>query len=484
MVPFATEFPVAKRPNRAAFVAEVIAWLQGTSYSNVLNSDAFKDMDAENAHLRSSDGEELRFREHSDGDEWRAIGFRHDFPDSEGRLWRTEAVLRRGQCETDQDHVRFRTQCLALEPDARLERPRKPYLIKAMLKNGWGAADGELAISDSPVFLPDDEGGLATAKAVTLGRATHWLPVLYVSAVADGAWLLSSQEIDKLAYDLGGLAHVVVEPSRSFSFQLRDACEASNAYGGTIALSVPNLGIVRRFYLGWQIQDGSGLAAVAKAAASDLRGKMPASGWDWTELQEQALRAQRLRDKSRLTSDESEQLFLEEIANLQDRIGDLERQVMSFPSTGVGADDEQFSMDNLVRLLGPEVYSGEISDRLRLAAKVSLSVSDQVGLDQRSKVVFGSLLDKLKVSPALAELNQDLIRATKDPKKVAKQIASVLSRHGYFEKSDNKHIRLEARGDFIGLESITLPKTPSEGRGLKNLRSQINNTLGITKLSE
>jgi tRNA G26 N,N-dimethylase Trm1 len=211
---------------------------------------------------------------------------------------------------------------------------------------------------------------------------------------------------------------------------------------------------------------------------------MPTFGWDWTELQEQALRAQRERERSRLTVAESEQLYLEEIENLQDKIRTLEQQLSVDPAESVGTDEGEFSTDNLVRRIGPEVYSGEISDRLRFAAKTTLSVSDQIGLDERSRAILQRIVDRLPVSPALAELTQDLARAAKDPKRVASELTVLLRRHGYSEKSDNKHIRLEAERDYDGLESITLPKTPSDNRGLKNLRKQIERTLGITKLAD
>ena len=209
---------------------------------------------------------------------------------------------------------------------------------------------------------------------------------------------------------------------------------------------------------------------------------MPSFGWDWTELQEQALRAQRSSEKSRLTAAESEQLYLEEIENLQDRIKQLEQALVARPADSVGTDEGEFSADNLIRRIGPEVYSGEVSDRLRFAAKTTLAVADQIGLDTRSKVILQRVLDRLPVSPALAELSQDLARATKDPKRVASELTSLLARHGYSEKSDNKHIRMEADDLFEGLDAITIPKTPSDPRGLTNLRKQIERTLGITKL--
>ncbi|KVK54677.1 hypothetical protein L907_14240 [Agrobacterium sp. C13] len=247
-----------------------------------------------------------------------------------------------------------------------------------------------------------------------------------------------------------------------------------------MGLSMPGQGIIRRYHVGWDIQNSKDLKEILKLAAMSVRSQMPVLGWDWTDLQEQALRAQRERDRSRLSADDMAQLYDEEIANLQDKIRQLEIQVSSIGI--ISASDSEFSDDNLVQLIGPEFYSGEISDRIRLAMKLGLNVADQVGLDERSRVIFHKIIDKLPVSPALNELLLDLSRATKDSKRVASALVSLLARHGYFEKADNKHIRLEALKGFEGLEAITLPKTPSDGRGLKNLCKQVERTLGLTKL--
>mgnify|MGYP003110226723 CR=1 FL=1 len=483
MLPFSTEFPVRASENRADFVAEVLAWVRGMQHQTVLECGSDAELDGANVHLRSKTGEELRMRELQSDNGWVAIGARHDLPDDLGRIWRTECVLKRVAGESGQDFVRLRTQCVALTPGARLETPRKPYLIKALLKNGWGGRDQQFDVTDQPIWLKDDKPGLAAAKSATLGEAARWLPTVYVSATGNSSWALSRSEIEKLAYDLGGIAHVVVEPDRVFSFGLRDATEARNAYGGTIGLSSPGQGLIRRYYLGWQIEDTNDLTAAVRTAALNLRSQLPVFGWDWTDLQEQVLRAQRDREKSRLTAEESEQLYIEEIKNLQDKIGQFEQQLSINLAASFGTDDSEFSTDNLVQRVGPEVYSGEISDRLRLAAKTTLSFADQIGLDARSRIILERFVTRLPVSPALAELSQDLARATKDPKRVASELTSLLRRHGYAEKSDNRHIRLEANRGYEGLEAITIPKTPSENRGLKNLRKQIERTLGMTKLT-
>ena len=484
MTSFATEFPVKPIPHRGSFVAQVVFWLRGTNYSTVFDDPRHRDLEGDTAHLSARNGEQLRLREFGADGVFEAIGFRHDFPDNEGRLWRTEAVLRRAVSSDAQDLIRLRTECLARKPGVRLDFPRKPYLVKTILGDGWGGKDGALFVSDGALRLTDDDVGLKIAKAVTIGKATRYLPVIYVSATGDSKWQLSPDQVNKLAFDIGGIAHVAVEPSRAFSFRLRDLTAGANVYGGALGIALPSRGIVRRYYLGFRLPEVEDLLAIVREVSIGIRSQMPAEGWDWTELQEQALRRQRERDRNRLSMEETEKLYQEEIANLLDRIQQLEGQIASRPPEEAVDAEDNLLPSLLVKKLGPEIYPGEFSDRLRFAARECGSRAEQIGLDRRSKLVLDTIATRLPSSPALSELLEDLKRATKDPKRVASELTGLLLRHGYREKADNKHIRLEAKNGYDGLDAITLPKTPSDHHGLTNLRKQVERTLGISKLSE
>ncbi|MFX8903204.1 hypothetical protein ABTM99_20040, partial [Acinetobacter baumannii] len=83
----------------------------------------------------------------------------------------------------------------------------------------------------------DNDDDVNLANLILSGKCSKSLPIIYISAIVDGEWLLTEEEIKKLAYDLGGIAHVVVEPNRHFSFKLRDQCNGRNLYGGTIGIA-------------------------------------------------------------------------------------------------------------------------------------------------------------------------------------------------------------------------------------------------------
>lgn len=487
MQPFATEFPVKRSDNKAAFPAEVFIWLRGMRGSTVLASTSEHEFDGENVYLISESGEELRMRELKREDNWEAIGFQHDMPDSQGRVWRTEAVLRRGKADGDEDLIRFRTQCLAKKPGAFLESPKKPFLIKALLKSGCGGLDGKMDVCDEPLWLEDEEDDLVLAELILSGEASRWLPIIYISATGHSEWLATQDQIEKLAYDLGGVAHVVVEPSRNFSIRLRDSSEGRNIYNGTLGIAMPHRGFIRRFFLGRQFENVADLIDGIRSAAIRLRGFMPSVGWDWTELQEHALGNQRAALRGSLSQSDADQLlddFTKQLHDLQEENRRLSEQFNTQAVSDIAKEERDFAGDGILRSVVKEIYLGEITDRIKLAAKIALSVAEPNGIDDRTVAVWKEIIERVPRSPALDELLADLGRATKDPRRMADELSALLEGHGYRKKSDNKHIRLEPEDGYVGLQNITVPKTPSEIRGLMNQRKQIERTLGIGKLPD
>lgn len=481
MTHFATEFPQKTLANPAAFVARVVTWLRGATYSTVLDDVGEIDLDGDAPVVRARTGEELRLRSLKENGVVQAIGFRHDNPDSDGRLWRTEAVLRRGASLDGQDLIRLRTQCIALATGARLETPKKPYFLKMLLLDGWGRTDGLFKVSDQPIWLDDDQSGLLLAQEATAGTASNYLPVIYVSATDRSKWTLSREQIEQLAYDLGGVAHVVVEPSRSFSFDLRDATTARNVYNGTVGVAIPKRGFMRRFFIGEYVSDARDLQTTLRDFGIAVRSQMPAEGWDWTELQEQALRQHRARDRNRLSEGEVSALYEEEIATLKDQIAQLKDQIAQ--SSFVAGPDPHEVQPPIIgppRMV-PEIYPGELSDRLRAAVKNVLAQAERDGLDSRSEWVLQRFA-LAAPSAGLIELVEDIGRSVKDPRRMADQLTHLLSRHGYREKSRNKHVVLEPQTGFGGLVGLTIPTTPSDDRGLKNMQKQVERALGLTKL--
>ncbi len=233
MSEFATEFAVSHQINKATFTAEVTGWLDGMEASMVLASSAKADLDEDNPVLQAENGEELRMLVLQGSDRPDALGFIHRIPDQEGRIWQTEAVWKR--LETQEAVLRVRGQCLAADSLPFLPVPNKPFFIKAILQEGWARADGLLDVDERPHALPDNDDGLELAQAIIRGQASNRLPIVYVSVTDEDSPAIDSRNLERLAFALGGVAHVVVEPSRSFSFDLANRLNARTAMAEPLA---------------------------------------------------------------------------------------------------------------------------------------------------------------------------------------------------------------------------------------------------------
>lgn len=483
MSQFATELLVPKSFASAAFAAQVLAWIRGMKHGTRLFDGLTPEVLAgDDIRLTAPEGEALMLRALGRDGDWQATGCQYDYVDPDRRLWRTEAVLRalpgRGNL------LRVRAQCLAVETLVRLEVPKRTHLIRAIIEEGHALPDGALTPSTRPVMLTDDDAGLTLAGQIVTGGATDFLPTVYVSAKGQAVWALSRKAINKLALDLAGVAHVVVEPSREFSFDLRDRVAGRNVYGGTIGLATAGEGVVQRFYLGAVLPDEQALVQKVQAGAIALRSRMPSlGGWDWLDLQDEILRRHSEADRHRLSSGEIEKLWQEELALKEARIAELQAELeeaRKLPPPELAGDAVLPWRQDLL----PEIYRGEMSDRIRAALAFCLEKGTDAGWDKRSLAVFENLLAASPAESELEEFREELKRATRDQARLNTAVKHLMTRHGFIEKSENSHSKLEPLPEYPGLDSITLMKTPSENRGLKNLKSQIEANLGLTQLKK
>lgn len=174
MATFGSEFPVNTEISKAKFVALALSWVRGiknSSLSSSVPAELFQDA----ATYRGEAGEFASFLT-ADIDGGFVAGVRHEKPEDEGRVWRTEAVLTNwGRTAV----LKVRGQCLALDEKVPVFRPNKPYLIRLALDDGWATQDGPFMVSDKPIFLGDLDVGLASS--IIFGGVGCALPVVYAS---------------------------------------------------------------------------------------------------------------------------------------------------------------------------------------------------------------------------------------------------------------------------------------------------------------
>lgn len=240
-------------------------------------------------------------------------------------------------------------------------------------------------------------------------------------------------------------------------------------------------------FLGWRNNTVHSIINDTRKLCYQYCSELPRAGWDWTELQERVLQSHRRRDKASLSQADIESMYEQELIIKDQRIEELQNKVdaLSGEITSQSVDEKSFGILDLASNLDSEIYEGEFRDRINYLAEVASQYTDAIGIDSRTMWFIKEIMKNKKATPGLIELRKEIEKSTRDGGKLSTQVPTLLSRYG-FEKSDKdrSHINLRPKKSDVGLEGLTVPKTPSDHRASKNLRSEIENKLGIRKLNK
>lgn len=475
---FATEFQVKTGISKATFVASVIAWLRGINRSQILDSaDAHESFDDE-VWLETAEGETLSLKiyEHK---QMAVFGSRLEISDDWGRKWRTECVL------TDFGETAFlrvRGQCVAVDATAVVIPPKKPHFIRQAIEDGWCVPDGCFTPALSEIAF--DSTSLDAATKIVMGGASNFLPILYVSRGNQGHLPFKATN---LAKELAGVCHVVVEPSRAFSFELMERTKRRNPYGGAVALFTPDGREVFKFFKKYDDRAGTNLAKACLQRTNEFVSSQAAQkAWEWQDLQE----AQSRRLREAVTNANSEGLeeymaaFDTELAAKEEKIQNLEARLLietARANSETQNTDDLFPTD-LKTQIGPELYDGEFTDRLRSFLSNSLD-APSVPRNARTDEFVRRLLKKLEFSGRSQSLISQIKSACRDGNQMPKQLGSILSGFGFAKSNEGPHLKFQPPKELFGLQTEVLPSTPSDSqRAGKNRGAEVIRSFGLNEL--
>ncbi|MBO8087817.1 MAG: hypothetical protein J7D61_17430, partial [Marichromatium sp.] len=229
MITFKTQFPINSNKSVDDLFETGRIWLAGSPHST-LASKMSNASDIKDNWSTESENEKIRFIKFENGKKLSAL--RHENIDHSSMRWVTEVA-----CAKSADDFWLSVQ-LSVDselPVEKIEHGKRPHIIKTIIREIGGGMDGELPVSDKPIHLKEDQVELA-ADVIT-AKAGCQMPVVYVSSDNDGNSHINPA---KLSHWLSGMAHVLVEPNRSFSFDLAPLVYRENAYGGAIAIYWPD----------------------------------------------------------------------------------------------------------------------------------------------------------------------------------------------------------------------------------------------------
>jgi hypothetical protein len=330
-----------------------------------------------------------------------------------------------------------------------------------------------LRVGSVPFRLKDTDIDLA-ARLIA-GRSGCRLPIVYVSAGFQGNYIVDS---DRLASDLGGMAHVVVEPNRPFSLRLKIEVDSENVYGGTVGVYWPDGGGRRSFFIGREFDSADEVArAVFEETRTALTNRRPFDRCTWAYVQGAASR-QAIHALRASGSDEIEkyiETFDKELAAKAERLGDAEKEILRLQSElRIYEARLPAGTASLLRTGNEQnFFENEVFAIVRGAVEDACT---RVPEDSRRKHVLTAVLQANPLNEDIANsMRERLKQLLRGSKSMEAKTRRGLGEMGFSIMEDGKHYKLVFQGD--DRYTFTLPKSGSDHRGGLNAASDIGRLL-------
>lgn len=462
MLSFASEFSVRHEHQSPVLVDTLRKWILGSPHTSFTHQELAEfGRDGEWAFAKGTERIETLSVSGVEGDS-RAIRYVRSDSDLE---WATSAVFSRTPADT---WVGIRVSCESHHPAVRLPAAKKPVLVKTILRELGGGADGNLRVGDAPLLLRDSDVDLA-ARLIR-GEAGSHLPIVYVSAGFLGRYLVDPP---KLASDLCGMAHIVVEPNRPFSVRLKLDVAAQNVYGGTVGVYWPEGTGRRSFFLGQEFESSSDLErAITEEVRSALVNRRPLERCSWSTLKQIASRQAQM---ALLTAGSRDlagyaELAKQELNETQNKLEAAEREARRLQAE-IRMYEARLSASAGVTLktgTEQELFAGEIAD---IICDALLDASTRVPVDSRRAHVLAAILSANAVGGEAVRMRDSIKALLRGSTSLTARLRRGLEDLGFAVEEGGKHHKIIFRGD--DRYTFTLPKTGSDHRGGLNAANDI-----------
>ena len=463
MLVWATEIPLRAESTAGGVLALAQRWLTGSPHSQWAASQIPCPSVGEMASASINNETVSVARVENDTGSW--IGFKYIRTEYGTTEWTTEIVAfqrKTGVLASIQLH------CELLGASPAIPRPKKPYFVRQILAEYGGGSDAGIPICDTPLILREADVDLA-ARIVS-GKFNNHLPIIYASSTRQNMPAINAVTLAQWA---GGLAHVVVEPSRAFSLVLARNTDRQNVYGGAIGIYWPKHHGMREIL---RPESYSSPARLATATADLVRRALlncrPTIECTWDYLQELMSR-QRLDALKASGSREIEEYihaFDAENSAKDQHIEKLDREAIRLRVELQRAEGmAEVARRGIIRA-GKEqpFYPGEIRDAILKAIEAGKA---QLFPDGRCRHIIDDILQANHLSQDESDLFDEIKRILTTCENLGREQQKGLEQLGFSFDTTGKHIEATYHDD--PRYSFTMPKTGSDWRGMKNQASDI-----------
>lgn len=466
------KFYVRKEIKLKSFLEKSLSWVQGMKHI----PEKFKTMRYEKVEMKEvRDG--VNSVEYAIDDEQALAAFCLKLEDENGELWRTDLVLQEKEPQGIMQ-IRLAREQRRATAEHNLKF-RIPWVLRQMLKEGYGGEDNGLLVDDKPFYL--DMGNLELGTQCILSPRSFIMPIVYVSKpFYSDDYLL---DVEQLAVDLAGIAHVIVETDSSITLKMKEIVEEKNPYNGAVGIYYGEDDFVRLTKNTWdsnnQFRWKVSHSVYSRMAMLNIPENQSLS-WirsnillkqvhNNAQLNEKDRRIQELEIQLAQKSNEIEesrqelQEFIDTFGKNEKMVYALESKVQYYQSVIENQRDPN-ETSFFLSYTEKDFYPEEIRDVvLELLDKVGQGVGESEK-KRRSYHVLQDIKNCNNISEYRKEIIQD-IKEVIERGNINERTISDLQKMG-FEVKGNDHQKAYFNGD--GRYMITLASTPSEHRGGTN----------------
>lgn len=219
-----TRIPLRESVEKEHIINLIKEWIIGQRYG-ISNIDY---TDEENKVLEFENGCGLKFINTKIGEkEVLAVRFTNT---EKYAVWNVDCIY-----ENDESGKFFsvKLSCAKSKDPNKLPNIHKPKIVNMLLAKGYCEDKGVFPVVGTPIFLTNEQ--LDACANIMQGKIKLSLPIVYVSFDSRSGTNYNV-DVNDLAKELGGIAHVLVEPNMKFSNKLTKKCDKINACLGYVGI--------------------------------------------------------------------------------------------------------------------------------------------------------------------------------------------------------------------------------------------------------
>lgn len=473
MILYSTLLPI-KHLTKEAMVELVIRWNQTSPYNENVIDDLSWQGDFNATYIQEDKRIVLKFLDYP---AHHIFGVRFKKTDQTGAIWHTDFVMNFEEMKMSVTLNRTYSKDSLME----ITSFAVPYFVKMLMEEGYVEDDHGLPYVDTPITIHESE---INKLADLMNRQTIYdHPVVYVSRTIKDR---PSVNVEWLARNLKGAAHVLVQSSNVYNEEIRYLTHDQNEYFGSIGVYFPKS--IRKVVVKNNGTSAMMMEKILKAVMHYQNTQQMPSLYTWFGLQnavledQLSLTAQEVKE-ARAETEEYANIFDEDNRKLSSENKQLRAQIDKLEARlheiSEAYESKKLENQELIAAMNDvdaspllhygnerEFYNGEIREIVLDAIDEVMQKTDERA---RRHDIYQDIIDHNHYDKQAIKKQNQVKECFKNYKKMTPDIRRTLKDLGFELGEDGKHYRLIYYGDERYATSIS--KTGSDHREGKNIAS-------------